>query len=213
MLSKIKLWHIAAIAFVLLLAYAGIVTERNRILKATVEERDKEVNELTAFATNQKQATSFYINKYRQQVATVKAQEISIANVNRLINTKEFEHLKQMEGLKKDNRNLKASLSYYASLNADSILLNPFTIPCDSNKLKGYKWRVLDDYNDIDVILLDSAKKPKINLPIHVAVMEGKRTKNFIRLFRYGPRSIEVEAVSLNKLFPIDSIDFKVTRK
>lgn len=212
MLRKLKLWHIGAIAFVLLLLYAGYVTERNKVLSATVEERDKEVEELTTFATKQKEATTFYINKYRQEVARVKSHELSLANINRLLNTREFEQLKQFEGLKNDNRNLKASLAFYASMNADSILMNPFTVECDSNKLKGWKWELIDEYNHISATVLDTPLF-KSKVPIKAVILEGKRTKSFIGLFRYGPRSIDLEAISLNKLVPIDSINFTRVRQ
>lgn len=211
MIPKLNIRLIIAITFFALLAYSCTTTLLMQHWQMKADENATEREQVIKLLKGEREKTNHYINKYHEEVAHTKANYITKANVKRLIDTKEFEHLKHLEGKDFKIKNLESSLSYYVSLNADSILMAPFTAECDSNKLRGWKWQLHDEWNDIEAIVLDTPKFD-VRIPLRGAIYLGRRTKKFL-FFRYGPRSIETQVFSPNKLVKIDSVDFTVVRQ
>ena len=172
-------------------------------LEFVEDERDQAVR----FATNQKEATGHYINKYNQEVAKVKQSEISQDNLKRLLETRELNHLKNFESINKRLSNIESFQTISMSVRGDSIKLVPVFL---KDSLRAFRWEIKDEYNDISAIVLDSPKF-KMDIPLHaVAIWQRKK---FLGL-RIGKKFWSTEAFTPNKLVRIDSItSFSVIKR
>lgn len=176
-------------------------------LQSRLEFVSDERNQAVQFATNQKEATSHYINKYNQEVAKVKQSEISQDNLKRLLETRELSHLKNFESINKRLSNIENFKTISMSVRGDSIRLVPVFL---KDSLRAFRWEIKDEYNDISATVLDSPKF-KMDIPLHaVAIWQRKK---FLGL-RIGKKAWVTEAFTPNKMVHIDSItSFSVIKR
>lgn len=199
---------VGIIAVVILVLYAWGATRFAISQKNAKEEAQAERDQAVSIATQQKEQTIHYLNAYNQEVAKVKSTEISLDNVNRLMETKEFNWLKQFESLKKKNRNLEQAASINMSFRGDSIIKRTIYIPC-SDTLKLFRYYIHDEFNHIDAVVLDT---PVFKSRIPIDIVGLWERKKFIGL-RIGRKEWFLEATTQNKLFPIDSLVHYTIRK
>ena len=192
---------IGIIIGILILIYCWGVTQYALKQKEEKEIAQTERDQAVAIATQQKEETTHYKNAYNQEVARVKSTQISLDNVNRLIETKELSWLKQFNGLKKKYRNLEQASSVDMSFRGDSIIRRTIYVPC-SDTLKLFRFYIHDEYNYIDAVVLDT---PVFELKAPVYIANLWDINKFLGL-RLGIKEWVTEATTPNKLIRIDSL-------
>lgn len=192
---------IGIIVVILILIYCWGVTQYALKQKEEKEIAQTERDQAVAIATQQKEETTHYKNAYNQEVARVKSTQISLDNVNRLIETKELSWLKQFNGLKKKYRNLEQASSVDMSFHGDSIIRRTVYVPC-SDTLKLFRYYIHDEYNFIDAVVLDT---PIFELRAPIYIVNPWERKKFLGL-RIGKKEYFLEATTPNKLIRIDSL-------
>ena len=192
---------VGIIVLILILIYAWGVTQYALKQKEEKEIAQTERDQAVAIATQQKEETTHYMNAYNQEVARVKSTQISLDNVNRLLETKELSWIKQFDGLKKKNRNLEQAASINMSFRGDSVIRRTIYVPC-SDTLKLFRFYIHDEYNYIDAVVLDT---PVFELKVPVYIANLWERKKFLGL-RIGKKEYFLEATTPNKLLRIDSL-------
>lgn len=200
---------VGIIAVVILVLYAWGATRVAINQKNAKEEAQAERDQAVSIATKEKEETIFYRNAYDQQVAKVKSTELSLDNVNRLIETKELNWLKQFESLKKKYQNLEQATSINMSFRGDSIIRRTIYMPC-SDTMKLFRYYIHDEFNYIDAVVLDTPIFQS-RIPINiVGLWERKRVLGL----RIGKKEWFIEATTPNKLYPIDSlVNYTIRRR
>ncbi len=167
------------------------------------DERDQAVN----VATGKKDSTTFYKNKYGEEVAKVKQTEISQGNLKRLLETRDLSSLKHFDDINKRMSNIESLVTTSMSIRADSIPLVPVIV---RDSIKAFEWKIKDEFNDIYAVVLDTPKFI-MNVPVHTVAIWQRR--KFFGL-RIGKRDWFTESFTPNKLVKIDSItSFMVKKK
>jgi len=193
---------IGIVVIILILAYAWGVTQYALKQKEQRELAETERDQAVSFATQQKEEVTRYKNAYNNEVARVKDTQITLDNVNRLIETKELSWLKQFESLNRKYKNLERAASIAMSVNSDSIKVITVTAPCENDSIKLFRYYIHDEYNFIDAVVLDTPDF-EIRVPLHIAYLWER--KKFLGL-RIGKKEYFNEVVSPNKLISIDSL-------
>jgi len=207
MLSKLLINRTTIIiaAFVLLLIYAGIQTERAsrfKIGKRLAEnERDQAIN----LATEEKRQVESFRNRNGNLSHRVEQLVISNATLSKLKDTDRVKFLNEIDRLKKDLRNLKNAGKIEVTLNTDSIPFTPKFIPCDDS-LKVFRYYYKDEFNLIDALVIDTPVF-KSRIPIFTA-------DYWDRKWFLGKKTYWREVISPNKKADIELQEyFTVTRK
>jgi len=193
---------IGIIAIILILIYAWGVTQYALKQKEEKELAQTERDQAVSIATQTREEVTRYKNAYDNEVARVKDAQITIDNVNRLIETKELSWLKQFESLNRKYKNLEKATSIAMSFRSDSIKRITITAPCENDSIKLFRFYVHDEYNFIDAVVLDTPDF-EIRVPLHIAYLWER--KKFLGL-RIGKKEYFNEVVSPNKLISIDSL-------
>lgn len=197
------------VAVILLLLYAWGVTKYALTQKEEKEFAQTERDEAVAMATNQKEETYFYLNAYNYEVAKVKSAKISIDNLNRMLDAKEFSWLKQFESLKKKYQNLEQATSINMSFRGDSIIRRTIYMPC-ADTVKLFRYYIHDEFNHIDAVVLDT---PVFQSRIPINIVGLWERKKFLGL-RIGKKEWFIEATTPNKLYSIDSlVNYTIRRR
>lgn len=150
------------------------------------------------------------INRYNEEVVKAQAAQVSESNVKRLSETKELEYLKHIEGLRRSMKNFEHGSSIEASVKMPDSVLVPYEVPVADTSMHFFRWLVMDQYNMIDAVVLDTPVF-EMKVPIRaVTYWERKRKFWFIR---FGKKEYFTEAYSPNKLVKIDSVSSIVKRK
>lgn len=200
---------VGIITAVLILLYAWGVTQYAIKQKEDKEIAQEERDQAVSIATKEKEETTFYRNAYDQEVAKVKSTELSLDNVNRLIETKELNWLKQFESLKKKYQNLEQATSINMSFRGDSIIRRTIYMPC-SDTIKLFRYYIHDEFNYIDAVVLDT---PIFQSRIPLNIVGLWERKKFLGL-RIGKKEWFIEAITPNKLYPIDSlVNYTIRRR
>lgn len=189
------------IVIILILLYAWGVTQYAIDQKEQKETAQTERDQAVAIATQQKEETTFYRNAYNEQVAKVKSTEISLDNVNRLIETKDFDWLKRFNNLKKKYQNLEQASNINISFRGDSVIKRTIYVPC-SDTLELFRYYIHDEFNHIDAVVLDT---PVFELKAPIYIANFWERKKFLGL-RIGKKEYFLEATTPNKLIRIDSL-------
>lgn len=192
---------IGIIALVILLIYCWSVTRYALKQKEEKEYAQEERDQAVAIAANKTEETTFYINKYNQEVAKVKSTEISLDNVNRLIESKEFEWLNRFETLKKKYKNLASASSVSVSFKGDSVIKRTIYVPC-ADTIKLFRYYIHDEFNHIDAVVLDTPVF-QFKAPIYIADLWQRKKVLGLRI---GRKEYFREATTPNKLITIDSL-------
>lgn len=209
MIKLPNLKTIGIIALVILLIYCWGITRYALKQKEQKEYAQDERDQAVAIVTKKTEETTFYINKYNQEVAKVKSTEISLDNVNRLIESKEFEWLKRFETLKKKYQNLEQATSIKMSFRGDSIIRRTIYMPC-ADTVKLFRYYIHDEFNHIDAVVLDT---PVFQSRIPINIVGLWERKKFLGL-RIGKKEWFIEATTPNKLYPIDSlVNYTIRRR
>lgn len=172
--------------------------------KTARHERD----EFATIATHQAGRVTHFENKYKEMVTKTQAAMVSEDNVKRLSETKELEYLKHIEGLKKSMRNFENSSVFEAEVKLPDSVLVPYAVKDTS--LHFFRWLVMDKYNRIEAVVLDTPVFD-MKVPINV-VTYWERKRKFLGI-RFGRKEYFTEAYSPNKLVRIDSVASVVRRK
>ncbi len=200
---------IGIIAIAILLIYCWSVTRYALKQKEEKEYAQEERDQAVAIAANKTEETTFYINKYNQEVAKVKSTEISLDNVNRLIDTKDFEWLKRFNTLKKKYQNLESASNINMSFRGDSIIKRTIYVPC-ADTLELFRYHIKDEYNYIDAVVLDT---PIFELKAPIYIVSLWERKKILGL-RIGKKEYFTEATTSNNLIRVDSIvNFSISRR
>jgi hypothetical protein len=192
---------IGIIVIILILIYAWGVTQYAIKQKEEKEIAQTERDQAVAIATQQKEETTFYMNAYNEQVAKVKSTEISLDNVNRLIETKDFEWLKKFNSLKKKYQNLEQASNINISFRGDSLVKTVVYLPCEDT-VELFRYYIHDEFNHIDAVVLDTPVF-EIKAPIYIANFWER--KKFLGL-RIGKKEYFLEVTTPNDLISIDSL-------
>lgn len=209
MIKLPNLKTIGIIAFVILLIYCWGITQYAFKQKEDKEIAQEERDQAVAVATRQKEETTFYINAYNEQVAKVKSAEITLDNVNRLIDTKDFEWLKRFNTLKKKYQNLESASNINMSFRGDSIIKRTIYVPC-ADTLELFRYHIKDEYNYIDAVVLDT---PIFELKAPIYIVSLWERKKILGL-RIGKKEYFTEATTSNNLIRVDSIvNFSISRR
>ncbi len=200
---------IGIIVIILLIIYAWGATQFAISQKKAKEVAQTERDQAVAIATQQKEETTHYRNAYNNEVARVKDTQMTLDNVNRLFETKELSWLKQIEGLKKKNKNLESATRVDMSFRGDSIIRRTIYVPC-SDTLELFRYYIHDEFNYIDAVVLDTPVF-ELRAPVYIAALWQR--KKFLWL-RIGKKEYFTEATTPNKLIRIDTLThFTIGRK
>jgi hypothetical protein len=207
-----KLNRMTGMAGVMIMLFISLSIQTCRVNKISEERDIAEADKATAiqFATGEKNKTEVYINKFNNSVARTKAAEVSLSNVNALRKTDRLEHLKEVEGLKKNLKNLESTATVTAEIKGDKIPFQTVYLPC-KDSIKAFHYLLTDKWNNIDAMVLDTPKFD-IKVPIQSTVYWKRKTK--VLWFRVGKKEWIIESTSPNTLVQITSQDLiKVSKR
>lgn len=207
MLSKLLLNRTTIIiaAFVLLLIYAGIQTERASRFKIGKQLAENERDQAISFATEEKRQVESFRNRNGNLTQRLQEMTLSLANVSKLRDTDRLKFLNENDRLKKDLRNLKNAGKIEVTLDIDSIPFTPEFIPCNDS-LKAFRFYHKDEFNLIDALVIDTPVF-KFRAPVFT-------TDYWDRKWFLGKKKYWREVTSPNKLVDIELQEyFTVTRK
>ena len=203
-LKRVNPKNILLVVLVLLIIYSGVQTVRISRLKDGKKIAETERDQFSDLINEKDFVIERYINKHNQEIARVEAITLSHENV---IRTKDSEYLKllnQFEGLKKNYRNLVATASFDMTMFGEGVPEpERVIIPC-KDTLRAFKYRVYDDYNNIEILAVEPPKHMDIRIPLD-AVINWNREKKFW-FIKYGPKVYSMQAYTPNKLVKIDSM-------
>ena len=205
-LPSLRVIGIAAVVILILYAWGATQYAISQKNKKDIAETERD--QAVSIATSSKSELTRYVNSLNNEVAKTKSMEISLSNINRLIDTKDMAWLKQFESLRKKYKNLESAMSVSASFQGDSIIKRTVYVPC-ADTLEVFRYYVHDEFNFIDAIVLDTPVF-EVRVPIHVANLWGR--KKFIGL-RIGKKEWFTEVPTPNKLIRIDSLVSYTTGK
>jgi len=192
-------------AFVLLLIYAGIQTERASRFKIGKRLAENERDQAISFATEEKRQVESFRNRNGNLTQRIQEMTLSLANVNKLKDTDRLKFLGEIDRLKKDLRNLENAGKIEVRLDIDSIPFTEKFIPCDDS-LKVFRYYYKDEFNLIDAVVTDTPTW-KSRVPIFTA-------DYWDRKWFLGKKTYWREVISPNKKVDIEMQEyFTVTRK
>lgn len=202
-LRNIKL--VAMVVLILLLGGSWITVTLQCKRIARLKEDNTQLHNL---ARHGKQTASTYINLYNRQVNKNHVLELSLRNAQKLRSTEALQHLNQFNGIKNNLSNLKQVIDVQAALIASLQLQNrDTTIIISGDTVRARAFSFQDEYNLIrghSTPTITSFDSLRFEVPLHGAIVEGRRTKKFI-FFRYGPRQLESHITSPNPWVVIDN--------
>jgi len=184
-------------AFAALLIALSIQTYRANRLKGLKEQAETERDQAIDFIKDEKDKTEIFRNRYNEQVAKTEHSELSLSNIQDLLDNERLQHLRKVEGLNKKLSNLISTSTADIKINTDSIPRHVVTIPCKDDSIKAFLYSLKDEFNHIEAVVLDS---PIVEITVPVETTDyWERTGRFL-FFRTGPRVYFREITSPNKL-------------
>ncbi len=196
--------------FIILLLALSIQTYRANRLKGLKEQAETERDQAVDFVANEKKKTEIFINKYNQQVAKTEEMQLSLKNVQDLVNTERLQHLKKVEGLNKNLSNLISTSTAQIKINTDSIPKLVVKVPCENDSIKAFWYRLQDEFNHIEAIVLDS---PIVEIRVPIQTTDyWERTRKFL-FIKWGPKAYFRETTSPNKLAIITAQEYFTVQK
>jgi len=196
---KLNLIAYAAIIILILLIAVGVQTHRATRLKAEKEEAISERDQALTFADGKKMETLRYVNSYNQAVIRTRTMEVSLANIQALRNTDRLKFINQLEGLKKNLKNLQETIAIDVVIDRDSIPVKVVTLPC-KDSITIFHYQLVDEYNTISAMVLDTPVF-EIRVPIRSAVYWQRKGK--FLWWRVGGKQWFIESYSPNKLVDV----------
>lgn len=198
--------------FVIIVILAISVSVQTCRVNKTIEKLEiSEADKASAiqFANSEKHITESYINKFNNVVNRTKQIEISLSNVVALRNSERLSYLKQIEGLKKNLKNLETGITIDAGVNEDSIPVKIVYIPC-KDSVKVFNYKLVDEFNTISAMVIDTPKF-EIKVPIRSVIYWERKKFLWMRL---GPKQYFIESFSPNKLITIEDQELiRITKR
>lgn len=207
-----KINIINSLVAIIILMAISLSVQTCRVNRTIEKLSEAEADKASAlqFVNDEKHKTESYINKFNNVVARNKIIDMSLSNLVALRNTERLKHLRQIEGLKKDLKNLESSINVDVEIDEDSIPVTTVYIPC-KDSLKVFNYQLIDEFNTINALVVDTPRF-QINVPIRSAIYWQRAKK--ILWFRIGSKQYFIESFSPNKLVKIEEQEvIKVTKR
>lgn len=197
-------------AFLLLILALSIQTFRANRLKDLKEQAETERDQAIDFVTEEKKKTEIFLNKYNQQVAKTEETQLSLGNAQALIETERLQHLKKVEGLNRKISNLISTSTTIIKITPDSIPKQIVKIPCDGDSTNVFWYKLIDEFNHIEAVVLDS---PIFEITVPINTTDYWERKGRFLWFKVGSKSYFREVTSPNKLVSIKAQEYFTIQK
>lgn len=153
-----------------------------------------ELASVTTLADKNARAAKTYINLHGREVSKNKVLSLSLTNTRKLREIEELQHLNQINGVKKDLRNVQQVITTQAAViqslrltNTDTVIITKTdTVRAARFKYQD-KWNLVKGYTTSDSTIIDSLQSIVL---LQGGIIAGKRTKKLL-FFRVGPRQLE----------------------
>lgn len=206
---KIAKWVAIGLAVIMFFsALAGL-----KYYKDQAEQNAIGRDEAIRIANNEQQQTLIYRNKWGEQIRQTKATELNLKNFAALSKTNDLSWINKFETLNRKFKNLQSAGTIGSHFDGSSMKPDTVRLPCDSSGfIKAFHFKLKDEYNDIDAMVIDS---PKLDIrdKFHWILEWQKKHKFIFKNWRFGEKEWFHEVTNSNKLIKIDSQSVFVIRK